>query len=443
VVERGHRAIHKKDPANYSRLPRLVASKGSAAEAPNAWWLRGRKNAGAHARTGKQCNAQAEKPGACGVASRAGMAHGRLSGAAIWDPASKERRNERSGLPSNARGIGRGTRDPLLGWPTKGFLETHADADGARLSPANGRFSSTPVCVSTYGDSFTYSDEVGRDDAWPNVLAEHLRCPVKNYGVPAYGIDQAVLRFRNNIKDNANLSILGFYVLDVTRNMNQWRYLMNGGDPLLFKPAFARTSNGELAVEPIPVNSYDDFLRTIENPADVLTAERYLPDAPALPAPLRAKFPYTLSLAYFVKKQILDELRLESLSSSAQLRNWNYPSWYDTEDGPWPVTIALNTAIVGEFAQECRRRERRCVVLVVPDIASIRLVQKEGRSELEQFLQPIEQYLKVWRTVEFFARQTERLGVCYYSGSNATAGVTLIPKVTRCWHVLWLSKSGR
>jgi hypothetical protein len=36
-------AIHKKGPANCSRLPRLVASKGSAAEAPNAWWLRGEK----------------------------------------------------------------------------------------------------------------------------------------------------------------------------------------------------------------------------------------------------------------------------------------------------------------------------------------------------------------------------------------------------------------
>ena len=36
-------AIHKRDPADCSRLPRLVASKGSAAEAPNAWWLRGRE----------------------------------------------------------------------------------------------------------------------------------------------------------------------------------------------------------------------------------------------------------------------------------------------------------------------------------------------------------------------------------------------------------------
>jgi hypothetical protein len=193
---------------------------------------------------------------------------------------------------------------------------------------------------------------------------------------------------------------------------------MNGGNPLSFKPSFAWTSNSELTAKPIPVNSYDDFLRTIENPADVLTAERYLPDAPALPAQLRAKFPYTLSLAYFVENQILDELRLKSLSSSVRLRDWNYPHWYDTKDGPWPETIALNTAIVGEFAEECRRRERRCVVLVVPDIASIRLAQKEGRSELEQFLQPIEQYLEVWRTVEFFARQTERLGVCYYFGKQ-------------------------
>jgi hypothetical protein len=310
------------------------------------------------------------------------------------------------------------TRDPLLGWPTKGFLATYADPDGARLSPANASLGSTPVCVSTYGDSFTYSDEVDHEDAWPNVLAEQLRCPVKNYGVPGYGIDQAVLRFRNNTKDDANLTILSFYVLDVTRNMNQWRYLMNSGNPLLFKPSFVLASDGQLAVQPIPVNSYEDFLRTIDNPAAVLTAEGYLPDAPALPAPTRATFPYTLSLASFVKNQLIDELRLENVSYSTELRYWNYPAWYDTEDGPWPDTIALNTAIVEEFARECQRRQRRCVVLVVPDVASIRLVREEGRNELEQFLQPIEQYLEVWRTVEFFAQQTAGQGVCHYFGER-------------------------
>jgi hypothetical protein len=309
-------------------------------------------------------------------------------------------------------------RDPLLGWPTRGFLDTYADSDGARLSPANAKFGSKPACVSTYGDSFTYSDEVDHEDAWPNVLAEHLRCAVKNYGGPGYGIDQAVLRFQNNVADEADLTILGFYVLDVTRNMNQWRYLINSGNALSFKPSFALGKDNELILHRIPVNSYQDFLRTIDDPAEVLKTERYLPNAPALPAPSRAEFPYILSLVSFVKKQIIDELNLDNVRGSTRLRDWNYPHWYDTEAGPWPETIALNTAIVGEFAQECKKRERRCVVLGIPDVASIRLAQEQGSSKVDQFLDPIEGYVEVWRAVEFFARETEREGVCYYFGEQ-------------------------
>ena len=63
-------AIHKKDPANYSRLPRLVASKGSAAEAPNAWWLREEKMLERTLAPANSATPQAEKPAACGLAAR-------------------------------------------------------------------------------------------------------------------------------------------------------------------------------------------------------------------------------------------------------------------------------------------------------------------------------------------------------------------------------------
>ena len=56
-------------------------------------------------------------------------------------------------------------RDPELGWPAPRDIDGRRyDASGSRRVPAfpePGR-----ECVSLYGDSFTYSDEVGDADAW-------------------------------------------------------------------------------------------------------------------------------------------------------------------------------------------------------------------------------------------------------------------------------------
>jgi hypothetical protein len=95
-------------------------------------------------------------------------------------------------------------RDPLLGWPTKIFLAQHADIYGARPSPANLQLADQHVCISVYGDSFTFSDEVSDAEAWPNLLAEELRCEVRNYGVSGYGVDQAVLRFEKIVPTPQN-----------------------------------------------------------------------------------------------------------------------------------------------------------------------------------------------------------------------------------------------
>ena len=85
-------------------------------------------------------------------------------------------------------------RDPKLGWPLPAHIGAKDfDASGARPSPTfpkPGR-----ECVALYGNSFTYGEEVGDADAWGNVLSGMLGCRVANYGVGAYGTDQALLRF--------------------------------------------------------------------------------------------------------------------------------------------------------------------------------------------------------------------------------------------------------
>lgn len=113
---------------------------------------------------------------------------------------------------------------------------------GARRSPAfpspgNER-------VSLYGDSFTFGLEVSDQEAWGNVLAQGLGCRVSNFGYGGYGTDQALLRCIGNTKDSASLAILGIYVDDPLRNVNQYRYFLTGSDPLGLKPRFnLRTGN--------------------------------------------------------------------------------------------------------------------------------------------------------------------------------------------------------
>ena len=79
------------------------------------------------------------------------------------------------------------------GWPTIDALKTeHYDALCSRPSPAFPKPGNE--CITLYGDSFTYGEEVDHEDAWSNRLAERIGCHVGNYGVGGYGSDQALLR---------------------------------------------------------------------------------------------------------------------------------------------------------------------------------------------------------------------------------------------------------
>jgi hypothetical protein len=123
-------------------------------------------------------------------------------------------------------------------------------------------------------------------------------------------------------------------------------------------------------------------------------------------------------LALFGKQKVIDELRWKNLLHSTRRSDWNYPHWYDTKDGPWPETVALNTAIMRQFAQHCRQRNRRCVVLVIPGVEAIRSAQEGRPTGMAQFLNPVAPHVEVWKTANFFAGRTAEKGVCSYFGDH-------------------------
>ncbi len=127
-------------------------------------------------------------------------------------------------MPSIARKPGSYRRyDAMLGWT---IAENGADPplyfsdlNGVRVTEAQhaAKFVATRTPrVLAIGDSFTHGDEVRAEDAWPSQLADRLGVTVVNYGVGGYGIDQAILRWRES-DVSASIVLLGVIASDLER----------------------------------------------------------------------------------------------------------------------------------------------------------------------------------------------------------------------------------
>src|SRR5262249_53390334 len=198
-------------------------------------------------------------------------------------------------------------RDPLLGWPAQKPDRTSVSPVDSRRIPAFP----TPgnECVSLYGDSFTYGSEVSDSEAWSNVLSTSLNCRVANFGVGGYGTDQAYLRFLRTSNDNSELVILGIFPADIMRNVNQYKYFLDGEPDSVFslKPRFI-IENNQLTLISMPRLEYEEFLIAIRNPELFLKHETFLPNSTYGPVVL--SFPYTLRLVKLIlSDRIVNVLR--------------------------------------------------------------------------------------------------------------------------------------
>ena len=143
-------------------------------------------------------------------------------------------------------------RDPVLGWITVTDEDRLAD-DGSRYSPRYAEGGLPQPCIALYGDSFVWADEVDDGQTWGERMTDALGCRVANYGVRAYGTDQAYLRFRESGPDQrAPLVIMGYMTENIMRNVNQDFDLIYGFTKYGLKPRFRLTAQGELELVPLP-----------------------------------------------------------------------------------------------------------------------------------------------------------------------------------------------
>ena len=95
-------------------------------------------------------------------------------------------------------------------------------------------------------------------------LSEESKCPVENYGVGGYGLDQAFLRLKHVISTKNNKKKFTNVILIITsytiaRAVSLYRHYLEPGNTLAVKPRAAISKKGSLFFVPSPLKEKADL----------------------------------------------------------------------------------------------------------------------------------------------------------------------------------------
>jgi len=126
--------------------------------------------------------------------------------------------------------------------------------------------------VVAVGDSFTAGAGMTNDETWESRLeVARPGLEVLNFGVGAYGPDQALLRYRREARAfSGDVALLGFMSENLSRTINTFRpfYSPETGMPLA-KPRLSWNGSA-LTLVPNPLPTREDYLRLLREPRKVL-----------------------------------------------------------------------------------------------------------------------------------------------------------------------------
>lgn len=134
------------------------------------------------------------------------------------------------------------------------------------LKPAPGK-----LRVAAFGDSFVFGTDAGGAETWTERLSSAVpRLEALNFGVPAYGLDQALLRFRaEGRKYSPAAVIIGILPSTLHRNLNAFRPFWDPAAGMPFaKPRFSLSKDG-LVHHPSPLPSLKAYRRLLDPDAAV------------------------------------------------------------------------------------------------------------------------------------------------------------------------------
>lgn len=248
------------------------------------------------------------------------------------------------------------TYSATLGWTIKPGGRGDLYRANARGIRADREFARVPppgtLRIAAFGDSFTHGDEVPNGDTWQEILMRaHPGVEAMNFGVGAYGLDQAYLRYQHEGAEyRAHIVLIGFMPENLFRHVNVYRpfYVPNSGLALA-KPRF-ELDRGRLVLVENPMRELGGYRELLAHP------ERELPRLGAHDLFFRVR-PHEGAFDLPVVR-VIKSLR------------WVWNDWrlgvsggsYDTSGEPFQVTAAL----VEAFAAAASRNGSLPIVVVYP-----------------------------------------------------------------------------
>jgi hypothetical protein len=215
---------------------------------------------------------------------------------------------------------------------------------GGEASPRAAPSTRTPACGSAFGDSMTYGSEVEDEEAWIHLLSLRLGCSIANHAVPAYGLDQALLRYEGSATQG-NFVILGLFLEMVRRSVAaSWTFYAPMHPALVYqiKPYFSLAGEG-LDLHPIPHPATREAV-AVHHAGDYYMRE----------VATAARFPYSLAAArgIYLRFARSDDYR----RNTERYLDPAHPSG----------SGILARRLIDRFAQTAQRRNARLAVVLIP-----------------------------------------------------------------------------
>ena len=214
--------------------------------------------------------------------------------------------------------------------------------------------------IATYGDSFTYCAEVGDADTWQTFLASKIQSNVLNFGVGAFGTDQAFLKYHKHDNIVPKVVILGIYPENINRIVNVYRpfYMYKEANGLT-KPRFI-LDGAKTSLLPNPVAKTEDMvnLLNLQFVRNLGKFDRWYQLDQELPP---ISFPYMKSLLSY-RKQISQQINL--LASKLMPNTFKPVFPWNLYDETEPFSIM--THIVDSFVETARLRGSVPLIFIMP-----------------------------------------------------------------------------
>ncbi|MDP8214042.1 MAG: SGNH/GDSL hydrolase family protein [Candidatus Euphemobacter frigidus] len=269
--------------------------------------------------------------------------------------------------------------DPLLGWtiaPNQTNVQGMYRSNSAGIRSRPQEYTQSPASgtlrIEIFGDSFTHGDEEPFEKTWGYFLEKYLTedglsAEVLNFGVPAYGIGQAYLRWKYlGRKFDPSIVVFGFQPENMKRTVNIFRSLYSRNTWVVFsKPRFIINPEGELELLNSPVIPPEEVAEALENfQGSPLSQYEYWynPDNYHQHFWLKSRL-ISLIYTFFSEYRPRPGGRQDHRSG---------PHYWDIEGEPMRTSLL----ILKQFAREAREAGEISIILHIPKKNDLKLLER-------------------------------------------------------------------